>query len=384
MTPPRRPVRILADDLTGAADSGIAFAAAGAPVSLAFARSDGRWADPDLPAVAVDADTRSLGADAAYEAAAALAAAAPPDAEIFKKVDSRLRGNLGAECDAVQSVHPDRLLVVAPAFPRLGRTTRDGSQRVGADVVPIAGLVEGDPVPLAAVRGDDDRLRELFAASALRRRAVLCDAETDADLDRIVRAAQDSGAQPTWVGAGGLAAALGRARGGAPPSDSDGMPAGARVLAVVGSRAPVARRQASAIAAEHVEADARALARGDAAGNRRAVADAFARAASVVVTVSEEALPHESQRIASSLARAVAPAAMAASVLVLSGGATARAVLEACGCDALELLAEPEPGVVVAQAAGLRPRVVTKSGGFGDEETLVRVLARLVGGKQRV
>ncbi|NGP18991.1 nucleotide-binding domain containing protein [Devosia aurantiaca] len=61
------------------------------------------------------------------------------------------------------------------------------------------------------------------------------------------------------------------------------------------------------------------------------------------------------------------------SLLILSGGATAQVILRQLGISVLHLLGEAEPGLPLSLGGGLT--VITKSGGFGDGETLARVTA---------
>ena len=65
---PRRPVRVLADDLTGAADSGVAFLGDGAEVVIALARPLAgpfaeTWPPAGGPVTVVDTDTREASAE---------------------------------------------------------------------------------------------------------------------------------------------------------------------------------------------------------------------------------------------------------------------------------------------------------------------------------
>jgi uncharacterized protein YgbK (DUF1537 family) len=62
--------------------------------------------------------------------------------------------------------------------------------------------------------------------------------------------------------------------------------------------------------------------------------------------------------------------------LLLTGGETAVAVLRALGASGLHLAGEIEPGVALGTLAGGRfdgLPLVTKAGGFGDPDLLVRV-----------
>src|SRR2546422_11060625 len=86
---------ILADDLTGACDTGTLFAGeAAVPVTV--------WPQPPPAAVVrvVDTETRALGAREAARRIEALAGTAPP-ARDFKKIDSPLRGHRGVEVHAL-------------------------------------------------------------------------------------------------------------------------------------------------------------------------------------------------------------------------------------------------------------------------------------------
>src|SRR2546430_60902 len=94
------PLTIIADDLTGACDTGALFAARG-PVPVTV------WPDAALraPVSVVDTETRALDpADAARRVSAVARSVART--RIFKKIDSTLRGPIGAELDAA----PGRLV----------------------------------------------------------------------------------------------------------------------------------------------------------------------------------------------------------------------------------------------------------------------------------
>src|SRR5579875_622199 len=262
---------IIADDLTGAADTAAGFAARGCSAAVSL---DGSF--PGSVVVAVDTDTRRAAqGDAAAVVRATVARARGSGAEfLYKKVDSVFRGNVAAELAAFACATPGTLCVFAPAFPGTGRTTRDGSQLVHG--VPLAdtgiwqsagtsppdvraqlrqaGIRVAD-VRLADVRGTAAQLAARFAAEAGGNReagadhqapaVVVCDAETDADLAAIVAGVCHAGVRAVWAGSGGLAAQLPLPAGFSPgcrPERAAG--ADGRVVAVVGSAGLTARRQA--------------------------------------------------------------------------------------------------------------------------------------------
>jgi D-threonate/D-erythronate kinase len=372
-------VRVIADDLSGAADAGVAFVAHGHTVRLTL----DDWGADVADVLVADADTRDVDGTRAAEIVARLAADAPPSEQLLKKIDSTLRGRIAEELAALREALPDHLLVVAPAFPRAGRSTRGGVQHVHD--VPLhrstAWAAEpGEPprsvaavlgaLPVREIKGDRPQLEAAAASGCV----AVCDAAVDGDLDALVAAA--AGMDVVWAGSAGLAAALARARPGAHAAPR-WTPDGSSYLAVVGSATELAARQANALAAAGthvvqlprpllVAADPREL---DAAANELL---ARVRRGSVVVTIAGAPERHSAAVVRRSLATVVTPAAAEAPVLALTGGATARAVLEELGIRSLDLLAEPEPGVAVAAAA--ERHVVTKAGAFGDGGTLARVL----------
>jgi len=103
MIPPR--IAILADDLTGAADTAAGMLAAGRPW-VTWQRSNGSlaWHDDDR-IVAIDAGTRQASAADAGKSVRDLAALCRTAgfAHIYKKIDSTLRGNVAAELAAFRA-----------------------------------------------------------------------------------------------------------------------------------------------------------------------------------------------------------------------------------------------------------------------------------------
>ena len=82
----------------------------------------------------------------------------------------------------------------------------------------------------------------------------------------------------------------------------------------------------------------------------------------------------EGAELARAMGRFAAGCADGVGGLVATGGETARAVLDAWGVTRLRLRGEVEAGVAFSTTEGWRRvvPVVTKAGGFGDADTLVR------------
>ncbi|MBN9510540.1 MAG: four-carbon acid sugar kinase family protein [Alphaproteobacteria bacterium] len=413
---PQRPrMLILADDLSGAADCGVACARAGLPTLVLL---DAGAAGDAAEALAVDLDSRSL--DAAAARAVVRKAAdhrLRPGSLLYAKIDSTLRGNPGAEIAAARAALaaclPARhgsLAVVAPAFPAMGRTVRDG--RVLVRGVPLAQTEtwrrergDADPHLAAALEAAGLRTRAAsletvrgggLAAAMQRARAegagaVVCDAESESDLAAIATAGTDLGPGIVWAGSAGLARHLaGRVASGAGPASRTAPPAhrrGGPVLVVIGSMSTLARAQCQAIAdqARRIAVPSEALLAGPTAAGwvaaEAALRRAVAAAPAIVLSVEADGggMP-PTRSVSAALARLVAPELHRIGALVASGGDTARAVLTVAGVARLCLLGEIEPGVPLSVTAGLPGTplpVVTKAGAFGDERTLIRCVEAL-------
>ncbi|WP_158562907.1 four-carbon acid sugar kinase family protein [Marinitenerispora sediminis] len=405
---------LVADDLTGALDASVPFRARGMAATVHLDSGAYPLPGPPSPGAAVtvvDTDTRHADAVAADAAVRAALRGAAPAATVVKKVDSTLRGQVRAELAALLDERPGPL-VLAPAFPRAGRTTVDGVQYVhgralhrtdawanepAAPPADIAGLLAPLPVervPLGTVRADPRLLRAALLRDPGRPRVLLCDAETEDDLDRIAAAGHggDGPGAALWAGAAGLAAALARLLPpGAPPAGdaAGGAREPGRALAVIGSASAVAREQADALAAAGFTAvtlDPHELLDADAAALEVLAAKVAGTAAAgdtvVRIDAGRRVGPHLARRLSRGLAGAVREALSGAGLVLVTGGETARAALPAAGVAALEVIAELEPGTVLSEARagrraphGAAPRhIITKAGGFGDAHSLTRAV----------
>ena len=254
-------ILIIGDDLSGAADCGITFAAAGLGTVVLL---DARGALVDADAVALDLDTRRLPPEpAAAMNVDAVRRLHTPGVALYKKIDSTLRGNWAAETAAMHgalaSAGPRPLAVVAPAFPATGRTTRHGRMLVKGTpleeteiwtregitgVADLRALLQAaglktEPAGLELIRQGEATLRKTLADWLDQGvDALACDAETEEDLSIVARASAAARQRVFWVGSAGLArhltGALGLARESAMPTPAIPNPLDP-VLTIVGS-----------------------------------------------------------------------------------------------------------------------------------------------------
>lgn len=339
-------VLIIADDLTGALDSAVALTGAG--LNCVVARRPGDIAaalalGPDV--LSVSTASREGGVDAARAAVAAAVDAVGDLPEIvFKKVDSRLKGHVAAEVAVLAGRFGRAGALFAPAIPVQGRVVA-GGRLTGAGV--------GLPIDVAAA----------LAGSGLA--PDVPDTGGNADLDLALARAFD-GPAPLLVGAAGLAAALAR-RLAAGPWAIPAPRLAAPVLLAIGSHDPITFAQVERLAATGPATVAEAP---DGACPTRGVG---------VVRLVAGAGPFDARGAGKRFAQGIAQLVRAKEVgtLFACGGETADAILGELGAGVLGIEGEVLPGVPASGIVldGRRLQVVTKSGGFGDADALVAVVA---------
>ena len=389
-TPAGRPSRVLAlaDDLSGAAETA---AALGLPGRILLGPPTAPT--PEGEALVLDLDTRQLTAD---EAARAVRAAMPyaDGGLVFKKVDSLLRGNIASETASYAAGAAG--VVIAPALPVAGRTVLDGVVHVHGTALHVtdAWRAERGPapesvraalgdlptrvVPLSVVRSPVLALSGWLRTLIAKGHHPVCDAETDADLDAIAQAVLQLGPDIRLLGTGGLAAALGRRLAGADGGglrETPGTTPYRPLLVVVGTAAPSAVAQIAqllASGAHHVPVPAHLLTDHRGPHPLAVVPDGI-----TVVSIdgSDPAEPGSARTLAAGLARTVAEAARD-SDLVLTGGETARRVLDTLGLRELLPVGQIHHGAVHSRTADGRS-VVTRPGSFGDTDSLLRIARAL-------
>jgi uncharacterized protein YgbK (DUF1537 family) len=388
-------IAVIADDLTGAADTGVQLVRAGYRTAVFF-RATEVLAD-DFDAVAFDTDSRTMPAGFAAKRVLDAAHAARGARIVYKKLDSTLRGNLAAELAAVLNATRRERAVVAPAFPATGRTTVGGIQRVHGVPVDETEMANDPHTPVSEAHVPSllaDAFSSVGALSVedladpehVRRtledyECVVADAERDADLEALVRTVPDP-ARVLWAGSAGLALALVSVYPG-----SCARTAGVRrglvrpVLVVVGSLSDVAREQARRLVGEYGGVDVPVEAGGADALERTVAAVRYALAERACAVVHS---PEERSACSESVLGSLAEVAWRLSEegffegLVLTGGATAVGVARRLGASGIRLEGEVETGVPMGALIGPRPYpVVTKAGGFGGPDTLVGAVEAL-------
>lgn len=413
-------VVVIADDLTGAADSAAAFARQGLKTLVLW----GAQSLPNADVLVFTTESRHQPeADALCRVRDVIqrigALSGIGDSMwIYKKIDSTLRGHPGPELATVMDGLGMKRALVAPAFPAQGRATRGG--RVYVHGVALADSPFGREVKtsdiaecfaqessgkqvsqlaLAVVRTGPKAIADTLTGDA--DGIVIADAESEQDLDQLVEGAMGSGTR-LLCGSAGLAGALMRLLAGRPQAElpldqlAPRQWQGGRALVVAASRHPQTVQQVLAAEAAGISVvrpgpawfQGPALPSSDLTPQdkwteeQRLVNRCAQQLASGPLIITSEGLPDlpgQSEAITSRLAQLTREILQHASPtgLVLTGGDAAMAVGCALDAEALWLHGELQPGIPWGTwMGGIADRmpVVTKAGGFGDDSTFVQVI----------
>lgn len=408
-------IGVLADDLTGAFDTGVQYRNWGLSVEVFIGDVKDVSKLDSVDVIVVDTESRGLKKEDAflrvYRATEELTKIGFD--RIYKKVDSTLRGNIGIELDAVMEASKIKFTFFAPAYPTYKRTTLSGKQYVNnkpldkteyidelgvktakiSDIIRVqskrkVGLVGFDTVN-RGVNSIKTRIETLKKDGV---EVAIFDTLTEKHLIDIVRAAGDT---RMFVGSAGLASE---------------MPLGlcARsqkpVLSVCGSTRRLSsiqvRNLQDRLGFKEVEIRVLKLIDGEAAANvevKRCVSEAVvALKAGVDVSITSSprdgsakefvsyALQKGFKETEAKLFVEEAIGEITSAILkevevlslIMTGGATSLVICKKLGVDMVDIVEEIEPGIpLLILSNGMH--AVTKAGGFGHEDSLIQATQRL-------
>lgn len=129
---------IIADDFTGALDTGIQFKKHGIRTQV-FTRSkiEDNEINTDTEVLVIDSESRPLPKEEAYLAVQNITrwALSKGIEIIFKKTDSALRGNIGAELKAVADAADEGDVFFLPGYPEIRRITKHGMHYIDGELL---------------------------------------------------------------------------------------------------------------------------------------------------------------------------------------------------------------------------------------------------------
>lgn len=418
---------VIADDFTGALDTGVQFSKKGIPV-LVSTKADFNLEliDSDIQVLVVDAGSRHIRPAEAAERVRGIAARAKNHGVeyVYKKTDSTLRGNIGSELTALMNVYDCSELMFVPAFPKTGRTTINGFQYVNGLPVHETAFAK-DPmepiknsfIPDIIKRQSDvdvcvvnrDSIEKFRVFEHDNKIIFVFDAENDEDLARIGSALKKANKLAVTAGCAGFAEFLPELL----KLESKAVEEtdyNSNMLVVCGSINESSLKQIrfaerhgfGSITLKCEEKLQKGYA--DTADGQKLIEEIVLRsgggAGFIIKTVNDRQeadncddfarkLNIDTSKvplvIARNLGRIVKQVLNQKDVgtIVVFGGDTAMEIMNALGCRGIRPRKEIVPGVAISEVMSDKYKVnlVSKAGGFGNENVLLEIKKFLEGGK---
>ena len=219
---------VIADDLTGAMDAGMQMAGKGWKVCVALSEKGFSAARMDSDFVVVNTQSRNDTPEQAYEKTRDTMRQFRNSGchAVYKKIDSTLRGHIGAEIKAILDSGSGHVFVV-PALPSLNRTTKHGIHYVNGRKLADTEFAK-DPFSPISCSGVAEVIREEYDMPVGRiglktvrngclaisercsdlisqgMRVLVADAEQETDLKNIIAGVKPSDRNMVLCGSAGL------------------------------------------------------------------------------------------------------------------------------------------------------------------------------------
>lgn len=413
---------VIADDLTGANDTGVQFARRGLKTNVLLEGTPLERIGDSI--VVVDTNSRAIAGEEAYRRVQAVARQSYQAgvSRFYKKIDSTLRGNVGIEIKAILDLEIHDFAFVMPAFPKTGRTTVGGNHLLQGIPLAATEIAKDPKCPVSESCLPELLLQqtgltvvhigvdELLKGTEVIRQAIQngleagcrifsCDAWLDDQFSLAAEAAAGVSDQILWVGSAGLADYLPKIFGWEEP-DNTHLP----TLVVAGSVSSVTRGQIDRLLQDGYQLveievseylpwrEAQALPLLAQLEERLSQGQKLVIASGYQPEVVERAKQagaklglgavQVSELIAQMLGWLGANLLNKQEVtgVVLTGGDTAVAVCRALGVTGIHILEEIAPGIplgLMTTNGGKTLKVVTKAGAFGNPDALVKASHKL-------
>ncbi|MGT2847087.1 four-carbon acid sugar kinase family protein [Streptococcus massiliensis] len=397
---------VVADDFTGALDTGVQFSNLGVE-TLVTTNKDFNFKklNPNLEVLVIDSESRYLSFEESYQAIARIMKAAKENEipYIYKKVDSALRGNVSSEIKAMVDDFSEQTISFIPAFPEINRVVKGGHLYINNQLV-SASVFANDPYEPVT---ESDIRRRLQSEAQLDSTLVtdvntfekkaglfLFDSETDHDLLKILETLQTQNALRLMIGCAGFAKVLAGAL--FLNKKAERIAIERPLLVVCGSVNPITRKQvkcAQERGFKRYSLSAKQLLNDgywDTVEGKREIesysSDILKHELVIFETLSKKTIEEVEKysedegdsglvtrfKIGQSLGN-LTKSLLSQGVektFLFTGGDTLYQSMKVLGIDEVKPLSEIKPGVVLSEIKwkGKTVQVITKSGGFGEED----------------
>lgn len=387
-------IMVIADDLTGACDTGIKFTQKGYRTRVIVSKeNDKSLLDESVDVFSITTDTRNCDSKEAKIIMSKMLDFYGDNYHFYKKIDSVLRGNIISELDVFLEKGYAKKAIICPSFIEEGRTLENGFLRISRsegeaimNVGEALGLNSWEHVSLETVRAGHEFIVEKVKNSY--QKYIIIDAVTNEDLEIVAKACE---MLPECIPAG----SSGLARYYYEPIypkkmsgvefEKKGVP-----LIVVGTKNPITVRQVQKLKeVENLEVYLVYIANDGVTVMSTAVLEEKSNKKGILLTTNvvyfnEENTDYLLYRNFSNenIKEIIAKEAFHIyskndiSSIIATGGDTGSCVLESLGLDRIDLVEEVMLGIpygVASGTKGKKVKIVTKSGGFGKEDALIKL-----------
>jgi len=415
---------IIADDLTGANDTGVQFANQGLHTEILL-EGTALTAMSENIIIVVDTNSRAIPAAEAYNRVQEISKQAHRAGfqQYYKKLDSTLRGNVGVELQAIMDLKLHDFSLVMPAFPKNGRTTVGGHHLLHGIPLSTTEIAKDPKCPVLETvlpellrqqtnalvghigitelsQGADVIIATIRRYLAEGRTIISCDGWLDEHFQLVAQAAMRVSDRVLWAGSAALAECLPQLFGWNEEPQCQHP-----TLVIAGSVSAITRGQVEQLLVDGYELVEIAVANYLpwqenqplpclekalsllAAGKRVVLTSGYhtneiARAQDAGATLGMSTL-EVSETVAQILGFMGATILRQQEVtgIILTGGDTAVSVCRALGVTGIQVLEEVAPAIPLGKmktAEGKNLWVITKAGAFGSPDALVKASQKLI------
>lgn len=408
---------ILADDFTGALDTGVQFTSRGIS-TLVTTNTEWGFTNPnkEVQVLVIDMESRHLSPEQAYQKVLSIAIRCKENGvkSIYKKTDSGLRGNIGSELTGLIDAFHNEVLIFIPAYPKTNRVTIKGKHFINGKKVtetefgrdpfePVRHdyiqeiIAEQSSVSTICVETKDVKGYDYVSSGNI----YILDTETEDDLLMISKTMKSKGSLRLFAGCAGFANYL--------PEILDLLPNRIQKfqleqgqMIVSGSVNDITLRQIDYAMVKGIDVirplPEQKLAKEinilpflneimkeirqvylkkgkviiDMAGSREMVEATrdYARELGLNQDELRELIATNTGKLVKRLANEEL-----IGTYIIIGGDTLKAVIDQLGYENLQPLAEIESGIVLSKVVGTKKElhIISKSGGFGEDDALLRI-----------
>jgi uncharacterized protein YgbK (DUF1537 family) len=367
-------IAVVADDLTGALDTGVQFHQWGYKVQLTDNPKKSK-----AQVTIINTDTRNKSPEKAYQTTYQAAKKIAKFDIIYKKTDSTLRGNPGQELQAILDATGEKKAIITPTYPKTRRKVTNGHLYIGNQLITETEYIHEYRVAssyIPEILKTKTPIHQISDTKKIPETGIaLLDSETEQDLLKIVNRYPR-----ILAGSAGLADALCQVLQDPPP-----------VIIIIGSTRKETRKQVinlykrmgvQIIPLDYINAlkkmpQNKTILRAKkelSKGNDVIIISALSQKIVDDTRKKAKELSLTNQSIETNITESLAETTKELlnhrlSGIIISGGATALAITKRLNVKNIEIIDEVQSGIPVLKMDELS--TITKAGGFGTSDALI-------------